>query len=102
METIFDHNPTEQELDVLFASREDYNAEPSGVIAYSFSLRQKENYLKYITEDAPSKDATRDAALSKLTCLFLMREGVEKAKEYVDRIKDPLIRIDWINLLGGF
>lgn len=102
METIFDHNLTEEELDHFFASEEEYKTEPYGIIAYSHSLRKKENYMRHIIDGAPNTDATHDAAMNNLFSLFWMREGKDKAREYAYKIKDPQYRMDKLNLLGGF
>ena len=102
LETIFDYNPTEEELDILICSREDYEAQPDEYFSRQFSLRKKENYIADLIKDAPNEDAIHDSAMSDLFSLFWMREGKNKAREYAYKIKDPQYRMDKLNLLGGF
>ena len=102
METIFDYNPTEEELDEIFCSREDYEAQPDELISSLFSMRKKENYIKDITVGAPNEEATLDAAMLDIVKLIWIRDGREAAKKYARRIKDPIRRFSKLNLLGGF
>ena len=101
METIFDYNPTEEELDVLIYSREDYEAEPRELNSSLFSMRNKEIYIREITEGDSYQEA-QDYAMGQIVTLIGMREGVKKAKEYARKIKNPLRRATELNLLGGF
>ena len=113
METIFDYNPTEEELDELFFSRKDYEEwmredgeTDKEAIEYMYSLRKKENYIRDNSEGAPNEDAIRDSAMRKIVSLIWMRNGCEdhdeQAKEYARKIKDPIMRSSALNLIGGF
>ena len=50
METIFDYNPTEEELDVLYISYDEYNEEPDNILLKEiYECRTKEGFFLYLS-----------------------------------------------------
>ncbi len=68
METIFDHNVTGVEIEVLNS------------FIPSKAIRSKENYVE---------SANLDNSYSDLYHLYMLRGEVDKAEEYLGLIKDP-------------
>jgi hypothetical protein len=90
IETIFDHNVTEKELDILPINRK---------------FRTKESYLNSIFEEIPEGliiDNVYDSIKYSLSMLYWNRKNIEMAYKYARQIKDPQYRQDILNLLGGF
>jgi hypothetical protein len=105
IETIFDHNPTEEELDELFISREDYESDPDDeFMRDEFARRTKEGYLKDMFEEIPgfTVKAAHDSINRDLSALYFNRRDMKKAYKYARRMKDPQRKQDRLNLLGGF
>ncbi|MDR2118773.1 MAG: hypothetical protein LBP25_04505 [Tannerellaceae bacterium] len=105
IETIFDYNPTEEELDEFFASQEAIEEEPdSELLLDSFACRTREGYLKDMFEEIPGfkEDAARDMIKRDLSKLFEYRKDMESAYKYAHQITDPEYRQSRLNMLGGF
>ncbi|MDR2474506.1 MAG: hypothetical protein LBD45_01485 [Bacteroidales bacterium] len=102
-ETIFDYNPTEEELDYMFGEKSEYEKNPDDEFwAFNYSLRQKENYLKNNEEGAPSKEAMKDAALIEIVKLIAWRGDEKKVRELIELFHDRRITQNYYNLLGDF
>ncbi|MDR0755021.1 MAG: hypothetical protein LBF04_06500 [Prevotellaceae bacterium] len=85
IETIFDHNITEKELDDFFSDPED-------------PYRTREGYLMNMLDGKPAYDTIK----WDLSALYSNRRDMKKAYKYAEQIKDPQYRQDRLNLLGGF
>ncbi|MDR1600939.1 MAG: hypothetical protein LBS42_00725 [Tannerella sp.] len=85
IETIFDHNITEEELDEFFSDPED-------------PYRTKEGYLSEMLSEKPSYDSIK----WHIARLYWYRKDMKKAYKYTYEIEDPQYRQDNLNLLGGF
>ena len=70
METIFDHNPTQSELNTL---RFD---------ALSFTLKFGIELNEELTPDSYKKHITKDFSFYDLACLFEARGDIDKAQQY--------------------
>ncbi|MDR2765125.1 MAG: hypothetical protein LBB90_08860 [Tannerella sp.] len=105
VETIFDHNPTEEELDEFFISREDYESDPDDeFLRDEFARRTKEWYLKDMFEEIPGFTVSKACDMIKwdLSELYEYRKDMKKAYKYARQIKNPQRRQDRLNFLGGF
>lgn len=78
MKTIFDFNPTEQELDDIIPS---YNS--------------KDDYLK----DFSGKN---DSINLHLAMLFAKRNNKLRMYWYLSKVSDKQLRFDFLNAIGGF
>jgi hypothetical protein len=85
VETIFDHNITEKELDEFFSDPED-------------PWRTKEGYLRDMLDDEPAYDTIK----WHISRLYFDRKDIKKAYKYANKIIDQQYRQDKLNLLGGF
>ncbi|MBC7359701.1 MAG: hypothetical protein H5U10_14310 [Desulfacinum sp.] len=70
IETIFDHDPTEEELDLVF------------------NIRSKEDLHRYKITLARSQDTQ----YGEIARLYLHRNKRERARHYIDRIRNPVYR----------
>jgi hypothetical protein len=101
-ETIFDYNPTEEELDYMFCSKKDADEDGSEAMKWEYSLRYKENYLKFNEEGAPSETAIKDEALKDIVYMIAWRGDENKVRELIERFHDRTITQNFYNLLGNF
>ncbi|MDR2764423.1 MAG: hypothetical protein LBB90_05270 [Tannerella sp.] len=88
VETIFDHNITEKELDDFFSDPKD-------------PWRTREGYIKDLIEDE-SVPPDYDTLKMHISSLYFNRRDMKKAYKYALQMKDPQRRQDKLNLLGGF
>jgi hypothetical protein len=102
-ETIFDYNPTEEELDYILCPQQYYKEDPTDeYFAYYYSLRQKENYIKRCEDGAPNDEAIHDAALNDIVYMIAWRGDEKKVRELIERFHDRRITQNFYNLLGNF
>ncbi|MDR1553220.1 MAG: hypothetical protein LBS69_07145 [Prevotellaceae bacterium] len=86
IETIFDHDITDKELDEFFSNPDD-------------PWHTKEGYYRDLIEDeSPDIDTVK----IHLAELYEQRKDMKKAYKYAYQMKDKQRRQDLLNLLGGF
>jgi hypothetical protein len=87
----------------MFCSKQELEENPdSELLKFHYSLRQKESYLKFCEEDAPSEEATRDEALKDIVYMIAWRGDEKKVRELIELFHDRTITQNFYNLLGNF
>lgn len=81
METIFDHNLTEEEFKYFFSKKVDL--ENQRIVPYT-----KEEAMEKV------KNMSQDENYAYLADLYCLRMDKKKMDEYIDKIKDPFLQQD--------
>lgn len=96
METIFDHDVTKEELKWLYPPLNVKYLQETGVKITEEELKwlREEGSLKPLTREEYEKHRSSDSAYADIYRLYTHRNKSTKAKEILDKIKDPIYRFN--------